>query len=532
MGNPAINGANKAQNSIEEQLKARMSGSATEANTAAPAAPSVDASAAPKADAKTNASGDGKKTPKYKFTDATSHLLGEISNTVTHHLQTIESSPLGRAMSEFGKKVRIVGYGCRNDARIDFKRVVSKPENENADRKFHFTLAMTPPSKPDRVIVKYPLDLAAKIDNLSSNITTKDVEEMKNLATNESAYNVQIFRIGKTDHTFFDWISQHCKENYINEAEEIFTPVTLIRGTGDKMKIDARENYVGEAAYARTGGLPGVIASLDIVSNDKAKVKVSGREETLIDITKDEGATLKVTYVNTGRPRWVAPGNYIVDKKYGTIPAVASQDPNEQVNLSLSYFGRWYDAKFEPSYKQELKDKGIKYHLDGAVKIEGKQAIDFKASPFTDASYFNNAAVEHWFDVVQENGRTVRRTLRGSEIMLVERHNKPNKDNTGKIYYTTTHPLTADGAPDSQYTWSEAVSDNIKKALGAAAELFTFELYKKSMIKPAGGNKASSRLTRNVNMPGQSFADIQQMFAKAKNALSGQSFGTTSQFGR
>lgn len=528
MANPAINGANKAQNSIEEQLKARMSQNATEANTAATATPNTAAPAAPKSDT----SDDAKKSTKYKFTDATSHLLGEVSNTVSRHIQTIESSPLGRAMDEFGKKVRIVGYCCRNDARIDFKRVVSKPENENADRKFHYTLVQTAPSKPDRVIVKYPLDLAAKIDSLSSNITTKDVEELKELASNESAYNVQIFRVSKTDHSLFDWISSHCLNPYINEAEEIFTPVTLIRGTGDKTKIDARENYMGEAAYARTGGKPGVIASLDIVSNDKAKIKVAGREETLIDITKDEGAVLKVTYINTGRPRWVAPGNYIVDKKYGTIPAAAVSDPTEQVNLSLSYFGRWYDANFEPSYKQELKDKGIKYHQEGAIKVEGKQAIDFKASPFTDASYFNNVTVEHWFDVVQENGRTVRRTLKGAEIALVERHNKPNKDNSGKIYYTTTHPLTADSTPDSQYTWSEAVSDNIKKALGAAADLFTFELYKKSMVKPSGTSKASSRLTRNVNMPGQSFVEIQQMFANAKNALSGQSFGTTSQFGR
>lgn len=513
MANPGINGADKATNAIND----RLTGILNEAATEQPAAEAVkDAATAP-----TTPATDEKN--KYEYTDATSNLIGKINSQRIQNNAAIESSPLGVAMKEFGNKTRIVGYCCRLPEKIDFKRTVTVNKEAGTDATYSFGLNMTPPSKPDRVIVKYPLDLYAKIDNEKSNITTKDVTEMNALMDSEAAFAVKIFRVGKTDHTLFNWVNSHCINPFINEAEEIFVPYTRINSKGE---AETRENYIGEAAYASTGEKPGLKITCTIASNKNAKKDVGGNV-TKIDITKQDSSELKVTFSHTGRPRWCAPGNFIVDKKFATIPGEAPADTTRQIEMSKCYFRRWFSESLADGVKRSKNhiEAGIQYQATGSIKVNAVSEDQFTATPFTDSSFWATASVQHWYDTAQENGKIVRKTLTGADLKLVERISKTNA-NTGKTTYSNrTFPLTADGVPESAYTWSEAVPEKVKAAIGSAMESFTFDVYKKSMQKVASAPKASSRVSIDAGYLGLTFEEIQQRY---QDALS--SAGTTAKF--
>ena len=500
MANPGITGADKAQNNISDKLQEVLKNSAVEEKAADVAAPTT-APTTPASEPKKNA---------YKYTDATTSFIGKINAQRNAHNTSVETSPLGVAKKEFQNKTRIVGYCCRLDEKIDFKRTVTVNKEAGTDATFSFDLNMSAPSKPDRVIVKYPLDLLAKIDNLQSNITTKDVTEMSALMDSEAAFAIQIFRVNKTDHSFYDWVSQHCANNYINEAEEIFVPYTKINSKGEATVI---ENYIGEAAYATTGEKPGIRTSCKIEAKSSAKTEVNSALTT-IDITKPDAAELKVTYTHTGRPRWVAPGNYITDKKFGTVVGEAPSDPSRQIELSKCYFRRWFSESLSDGVRRS-KDhiaKNIQYQLTGAIKVEAISEDQFTATPFTDASFWANASVKHWYDTATENGKTVRKTLTGADIKLVERYSKTNA-NTGKVTYANrVFPITADGVPESAYTWSEAVPAKVKAAMGVAADSLTFDMYKKSMQRVASMPKASSRVSIDANFSGYTFEEIQKIY--------------------
>lgn len=509
MANPGITGADKAQNSISERLKDVLANPAVEEKAAATtAAPTT-----------TPASGTEEKTAQqFKYTDATTSFIGKINAARNHHNAAIDASPLGVAKKEFGNKTRIVGYCCRLPEKIDFKRVVTVNKEAGTDATYSFELNMSAPSKPDRVLVKYPLDMLAKIDNAASNITTKDITEMNALMDSEAAFAVQIFRVAKNDHSFYDWMSQHCYNGYINEAEEIFVPYTKINSKGEATVLD---NYIGEAAYASTGEKPGLKMTCRIEAKKEAKVEIASKV-TQIDITRKDASELKVAYSHTGRPRWCAPGNYITDKKFATIIGEAPTDPSRQVELSKCYFRRWYSESLSDGVRRS-KDhvaRNIAYQPTGNIKIEAISEDQFTATPFTDPSYWANVSVKHWYDTAVENGKTVRKTLTGADIKLVERFSKVNA-NTGKVTYSNrVYPLTADGVPESPYTWSDAVPAKVKAAMGAAADSFTYESYRKAMQKTASTPKASSRVTVDANFSGLTFDEIQKEYENALKSVS------------
>lgn len=510
MANP-IGGQNKAN--MNDEIAKILETPATE-TPAVEAAKEVAGATAPTTPAT-------EEKQQYEYTDATTALIGKIDSARINNNANIESTALGLAMKEFGKASRIVGYCCRTDAKIDFKRIVTKPKTEGADATYVYNLAMTGPSKPDRVIVKFPLDLYTTIENRKGEITTKDVKEMGALMDSESAFALKIFRVGKNDHTLFDWVNTHFIEPYINEAEEIFVPYTKINSKGE---AEVRENYIGEAAYATTGEKPGLRMSCRFESNTSAQ-KVLGNV-TRIDVLKEGAAELKVKLTHTGRPKWVAPGNYIVDKKFATIPGAVPTETSQQIEMSKCYFRRWFSESLADGEKRSTDhiNKGIKYQAQGQIKVNAVSEDQFTATPFTDASYWANASVQHWYDVTVENGKPVRRTLTGSEIQLVERFSKVNQ-NTGKITYANkTLPLTADGVADSAYTWSTAIPDNVKAAMGTAADSLTFELYKKSMHKVGTVKKASARCSVDFNLTGQNFEQLQKLLADTMGAAATSKF--------
>ena len=222
----------------------------------------------------------------------------------------------------------------------------------------------------------------------------------------------------------------------------------------------------------------------------------------------------------------MAPGNYIVDKKFATIPGSVPTETSQQVEMSKCYFRRWFSESLADGEKRSTDhiNKGIKYQPQGQIKVNAVSEDQFTATPFTDASYWANASVQHWYDVAIENGKPVRRTLTGSEIQIVERFSKVNQ-NTGKITYANkTLPLTADGVADSAYTWSTAIPNNVKAAMGTAAESLTFELYKKSMHKVGTVKKASARCSVDFNLTGQNFEQLQKLLADTMGAAATSKF--------
>lgn len=523
MANPGIVGANKAENKITPQAPESMNdaindilnGAATENTSAEAAAPGAEQSHAP-----TTPAGDAKSDKtKYEWTDSTTSLIGRINAQRTQNNNAIETSSLGLAMKKFHEQTRIVGYCCRLDSKIDFKRVVTKAsDDKTSDRKYEFVLTMTPPSKPDRVIVKFPLDLISQIDTQKSNLTTAMIKEAQDSASagSEDAYMIKIFPVNKNSHELFDWINSHCSQPYLTEDQALFVPYTKFNSKGE---AETRETYQGHSAYASTGDKPGLKVSCVIASKPTAKIQAAGNT-TKIDLTREDASELKVTFTHTGRPRWVAPGNYIVDKRFGVIPGAAPTESGQQIALSKLYFRRWFNPDGSETMSQKLKEDKVKFTQAGEITVQNTgNENEFIASVFTDASWWAKARVEHWYDTVTVNGETKKKVLQGSEIQLVERVEKEKSANakSKSSGWSTTisnrvFPLTADGVAGSEYTWSMAVPDRIKSALGTAAGQLTHELYRKAMSKTSTTSKPSSRVSIDAGYRGLTFAEIEEKY--------------------
>lgn len=491
--------------------------------------------------------GNAKKTktekPKVNWTGAT----GVVVNTLITEQQNAMAQASGDALSvakrKFGESTRIVAYITKTDAKIDFKKILSpKPQGNDTVREYSFALDYYAPAKPDRVVVKYPLNLYSEIKNAvnkGQTLHTTEIANATNADTNgdHTTNGVVILSIKKTNHDLYNWIGSYCPGQYIQEAEEIFEPYTKTDKSGIGKTFS---NYDDASNYSLTGGRPGVFA--DINFKNKGKSAKNAGVDIKLDILSKDNHELKVTYKNTGRQRFITPHNYIADKYWDTIDGKPAPDNATAVKLSLAYFSRFfenYTTLKVPKPKEGSDDTEYTYipSPNSPIKISGSTADTFLADCFAPGSTFwNNLDIRHWYETATEtitseaNGATTqstivtRRKLRPEEIKLIKREESVSKTDPSKVTYKNVFfPIQDNTAVGNKYAWSNVIPDAVKKALGTAVNEFTFDMYlaKRDQKDQSSSKKASGNININMFMPGKTFDEIKAIVEKTLASAGG-----------
>jgi hypothetical protein len=482
-------------------------------------APEVTSTPAPTGDGKPS---EPKKT--YKYTAATTAGLGLISSHKTEHESVIKDTAAGKARAEFKNKVKIVGYLCKADEKIDFKRNTVRKDGSSAAF-ISYELKMYAPSKPDRIVVKYPIDLFSKITSYGENLTTSDY---KGLNTTESAYALKILSVASSKNELYDWVAKNTvTPYYIQEDEKLFIPYTHLK----KSTVSGVDTYVptvynswtvtssgSSNPYLATGGHPGITISVKLNSKKESHSINALTGETTVDLLSSASRDLKVTYKNTCRPRWIgvtADGqkNYICDKSFETIAPAVPETEDERIRLSKAYFRRYFDDNVTEYYRsKKAKEENIVYTpAEGStIEIQHTSEDSFTATPFTDVNYWKNASVDHWYLVDTTTPNAHKLKVTGDKIRLIKREAKASSLNTATSatkserlkYANVIRPLTKD-------EWETTMPVKIKDAIGK--ELlgdFTYETYTASLANTATISKPKSKISLAVDITNMTFAEI------------------------
>lgn len=452
-----------------------------------------------------------KKSPSGSFTHLTQVGIGKFRQ-LTQDKASATDELTRRIYDEIASQVRIVGYCSGYNEKLDFKKTTTRPtDNTSGDAMVAFGLNMYRPRKPDRVIVRYPIDLVTQIQrSASSGLTSSDIKDASALATGEDGFNVKILKFSKKEHELYDWMQKFVGRMFIKEAEEIFDPFYKFSAKGD---VKALTSYTGLPEYAATGGSPGLLIKIGVSATKKAKTDKG--DAFTIDMTAPDARELTVSYTNTGRSTWTTPSNTIYDKIFATIEGTAY--PDQANEMTLAYFKRFYDDNFALVQREQDKAKNITMVPSGdiATKITGTSSETFVSHVFTDASFWENASVEHWYDVEKDGSGYHKRVIRGKDLRLVKRVAKQSKTSGKTTYSNAVIKLTE---TDGDYSWDKAVTPKIQAALHGAK--LTFEMYMEAAAKSAksGDTKPKSRTFVAVEVPGMTYAELEQMMNAAFSA--------------
>lgn len=443
---------------------------------------------------------------KREYTSQSLATIGKINQRQRQNNDKYNGTAMQAAMQQFRKSIRICGYITPSDAKIDFKKTIIAPSDTAASggvAKAVFGLAQYAPTKPNRVILKYPMDTYSKLKAGRDTITTQDMAELKKLESSESAYGVQIFRVDKNDMSLYNFVNTTCDKPVIIEDESIFTEFVSISPSG---KVTRKNSYRNSEFYKETDGVPGL--SIDTIVKAKDKGSTVGNK-TLINIVGAEASELVIRYKHSGRPRWVAPGNYIAEKRWVTDIGHAVEDTAEQNALSLAYFKRYFEADMKtPKLSKTQLEKGWTAVTSGNITFSGETEESFIASCFADPKFWAEASVQHWYDVVTVNGNTEKRVLRGNELAIVKRVAKVSSK--GVTSYVNSYITLQDVNGAGGYTF-DMIPTPIKNALGSALSDFTFDKYQASCAKTSStGSKTSA--TIHLNFQGLTFEQVREIY--------------------
>jgi len=452
-----------------------------------------------------------KETPKGTYSANTSVAISRLGKAASERKAAL-SPILNTAFAKAAKETQIVAYAATYNEKVDFKKVRDTADKDKVDQKVSINLAMYKPKKPDRVIVRYPVDIISQIIESKNNTGSLDTSSVNNAmkqTSAEGAYAVKILKFSKKEHELYDWVNQNLGSDYIQEASEIFEPYYKFNSKGE---ADVRTSYHGHASYAQTGGTPGILIRAGVQSTKSSKKAGATSNQFVVDLTNSDDRELVVTYTNPGRPSWNTPNNTIYDRKYKTVAAGSFADVHE---ASKAYFLRFIDTDtFELKRTKDDVDKKRELVKTGPVaeSITGNDLETFNVGILSDSEWWNKQSVEDWYAVENIGGKATKKQLKGSEIRLVERVGKTSKDGTKTTYSAAFDTLveTSDNADD--YTWDKAVTPQIKQAL-KGAEL-TYAAYMAAAAKSASkkaSDKAKSRTFIPINLPGASFEQLREL---------------------
>lgn len=458
-------------------------------------------------------------------------IVYKYNPTLKANLDLFERNRLGKINKEKGTgigvaKIKmqqfafIAGYITKSDSRITFKKVTKTRADANNTAKkadVSYELKMVAPQKPDRVIVKYPMDLGQMIsENSEDKINPNEIA--KYTVSGDTAYNIEILHASKGNPEYFEWLSKYVPfPFFLRENANISIPYTKIKKNASGQVTSEVINPDPKVGVQLSAQIAGVL------KNNSATG--SSNIERVINYNGENDMDLKLVYKNSCRPNWIGIDengnkNYIADKTFETIP-VSAVKAEDAVELSRMYFRQYFDEdNISQLYRsKDQQDKGIAlFELPNqAIKIQHTSEDSFTATPFTDTSYWNNVSVSHWYLTEVVNGVTVRKPIKGSEIQLVKRVEKTTQNSTPKNRSAYMDAVRTIKSTD----WETSVPTLIQKALGEGWQnTFTYEMYQNSITTKTQGKKVKSKPMVILDTPNARYEDI---IATFKKTLSGNS---------
>lgn len=524
MAKPNFNGGvtsgtpeNKIQDNainLEEQLNQTLNNLDKSPEPPASTAPTnnFNADSATATDATTKT----KDKVTYKYNPSLKANLDILERNRLGKINKEKGTGIGVAKSKMQQFAYIAGYITKSDSRITFKRV-TKTDSKARKAEVSYELKMLAPQKPDRIIVKYPMDLGQMIsENSEDKINPNEIS--KYTVSADTAYNIEILHASKGNPEYWEWLSKYVPlPFYLRENSNISIPYTKIKKNSSGQvtsEVISPDPKIGVQLTAQAVG---------VLKNNTATG--TNNLEKVINYNSDEDAELKIIYKNSCRPNWIGIDeqgnkNYIADKSYETIP-VSAVKAEDAVELSKMYFRQYFDeANISQLYiSKDQKDKGISLSEvpNQAIKIQHNAEDSFTATPFTDTTYWNNVSVNHWYLTEVVNGVTVRKPIKGSEIQLVKRVERTTQSSTPKNRSMYMDAVKTIKSSD----WETSVPTLIQKALGEGWQnTFTYEVYQKSITTKTASKKVKAKPMVILDAPNANYEDI---IASFKKSLGGNS---------
>ena len=461
---------------------------------------------------------DAEKKPKvvYKYNPTLKANLDIFERNRLGRINKEKGTGIGVAKTKMQQFAFIAGYITKSDSRVTFKRV-TKTDSQARKADVSYELKMLAPQKPDRVIVKYPMDLGQMIsENSEDKINPNEIA--KYTVSGDTAYNVEILHASRGNPEYFEWLSKYVPQPFfLRENANISIPFTKIKKNSSGQVTSEVINPDPKVGVQLSAQMVGVLKN-----NSSAG---TSNFEKVINYNGDDDMDLKLIYKNSCRPNWIGIDeagnkNYIADKTFETIP-VSAVKAEDAVELSKMYFRQYFDenniSQLYLSKAQKTKGIVLSELPNQAIKFQHNAEDSFTATPFTDASYWNNVSVSHWYLTEVVNGVTVRKPIKGSEIKLVKRVEKTTQSATPK-----KHNMYMDAVKTIKPTdWETSVPTLIQKALGEGWQnTFTYELYQNSITTKTVSKKVKAKPMVILDTPNAKYEDI---IAAFKKTLSGNS---------
>lgn len=381
-------------------------------------------------------------------------LTSNVAQTIRGRSQERASTPKGRLSEYISNNAFIAGYIVAQDARFDFFSKRTNKAEEGVAALFTIGVKMYAPSKPENVIINYPLEAEAAITD------PKLTSEIANAAISNSA--ARIVKIERMDQ-IKDILSQKAA-GYLKEHTAIFDPY-----------------YSKKVKIAQPG---------DVVSNFENVPPVPCLHTYLpLKAVSQQGTGSLVVVKALGRNKIITPKNYIARKRYATLDLKTSYTADEAEQLNKLYLSKFTKTNKQNRCVIEALDDNTSKFFDVKLPDQNNPTSRIMASAFfpTDPSsnWFTNNKVYHWYNK-DAQGNPVAVPL--NEIKLVKK--EIANPETGSIKAIAL-PLKDITASEGSYKFDRNGAH--KAVCLAAGEMLTHE-----MIYKAPRSKAKSSAPKLV----------------------------------
>lgn len=392
---------------------------------------------------------------------------------ITSKSEKLAGSPRAQARAIMLKASRVCGYTVHNDAKIDF--ATSKVK----DTQFvDLVLKQSAPSAVNGFVVTYPQAPKAFIaDDRSASVNGDLQKDVESLVNSQGATVVEII----TKENMSNFMANYTGD-YITESQDIFVP--FIKKTRNGVVVYS--DYENPELYVKTGGKVGIrrYAQISGLSEEKFVVRTS----------------------HSMRPRYIAPGNYIPERRFDTFcPVGRSYTAEEAVELNKLYFGKFFVV---PKKNGQV----------GTKKYESFSTTSRKLLKYIDnlptSEFFGDNAQATWADVkvphwYNKNADGSPVMLTGKDILLVAKEFKKKADNTiSERASLISRSLSAENAADTgAYKWNP--EHPVVKATGG---LLTYETYLKFADKRKSSAKTTAKSVQIGDIAGLTDEAIRDIF--------------------
>lgn len=379
----------------------------------------------------------------------------------------------GKIRMAFSEAARVCGYTTATNDKFDFAKKKDKVDGVEAYTLF---VKMTPPSKVDGILVRYPVDCWNELNRSSA-----DSMQLSAAQNPNQSFTLTIVEAGN----MINWMQRNTA-GYLLEDEALFEPV--IRKAGKNVMIvqtpaDVQPSKKGNGVPAK----PAIY--VDVAGNLKANSKGTFTRPKL---------RLKSNY----RTKLVTPGNYIAKRKFEVMPVKTSYTPDEISHYIDMYFNRYLSrttkaGKTIRSVFSQLSAAGRTY-FHASEDANGKWQLD-ATEYFTgdaSASAWNTITVPHWF-LKDDHGEPIQ--IPGTQVQLAVREQESADKPIGFRKVMIQDPAKAQPG-----AYVLDLNGEHKKIGEACKGMLTFEVLDKfySETASSGRKGAGAGLGSGINIMG------------------------------